>query len=465
MSLLHYKRSVLIDRPAAEVFAWHERDGAFERLTPPWRRVEVTARSGGIRDGATVNLRMRIGPVRTEWEVVHRDYVGGVQFRDVQRRGPFARWEHVHRFEPAGDGRACLLTDEIVCRLPLEAPGHLLGAGFARRELERVFAYRHAVTKADIEGAARHISVRPLRFLIAGASGLVGRALVPFLRTQGHSVLRLVRREAAAEDEVSWDPAQGWLAPEALRGIDAVINLAGEGLADGRWTAARKDALLRSRVDATRTLVAGMAGVKSQRLRPFLLINASATGVYGERGEEWLDEASSAGEGFLSRVCTEWEREAARAEDLGVRVVRLRTGIVLSPAGGALARMLPAFRAGVGGRFGAGRAWMSWVSIDDLAGMIYHAVLDLRCDQAVNAVAPEPVVNAEFVRTLARVLRRPALLPVPRVALRMALGEMADEAVLASARVAPAKLRAAHYRFRHASLEEALRHLLGREAD
>lgn len=462
MSFSTFKRSVRIERPASEVFAWHERSGAFERLAPPWQKLQVIARSGGIRDGATVSLRTKIGPVWVRWDVEHRDYVAGVQFRDVQKRGPFAHWEHLHRVEPVDDGRACVLTDEITYQLPFGALGRLAGGAFARAELERLFTYRHAVTKADVELTNRYISVRPMVFLIAGASGLVGRALTAFLQTQGHTVIRLVRRATQASDEVYWNPAANELDPHAVRGVDVVVNLSGEGIADERWTPERKEAILRSRIDSTRTLVAAIAGVKSERQRPFVLISASAIGIYGNRGDEILDETAARGAGFLADVCEAWERAAVDADGLGVRVVELRTGVVLTPVGGALAKLLPVFKAGLGGRIGDGRMWMSWISIDDLVGAIYHAVLDRRCDGPVNAVAPEAVTNAEFTRSLAGVLRRPAVLPVPKAVLRAVFGEMADETLLASARVTPGRLHEAGYDFRHENVEAALRHLLGR---
>ncbi len=462
MSLITFSRSVRIERPAAEVFAWHERPGAFARLVPPWQKVEVISQIGGIRDGARVSLRTKIGPVWVRWDVEHRNYVEGLQFRDVQLRGPFAHWEHVHRVEPVDGGQACVLTDEIQYRLPFGTLGRIGGGAFARAELERLFDYRHAVTKADVELANRYISVRPLRFLISGASGLVGRALTAFLQTQGHTVMRLVRREAQERDEVFWNPAKGELNPQAVRGVDAVINLSGEGVADGRWTPERKEAILGSRVDSTRTLVTAMAGVQQERWRPFVFISASATGVYGNRGDEVLDEGAAAGTGFLADVCKAWEREAVAADALGVRVVELRTGVVLTPAGGALAKLLPVFQAGAGGRLGDGKMWMGWISLDDLVGAIYHAVLDRRCDGPVNAVAPQAVTNAEFTRVLGRVLRRPAVLPVPGTALRAVFGEMADETLLSSTRAVPGKLAEAGYEFCHENVEAALRHVLGR---
>ncbi len=459
MSFSSFTRQVHINQTAAKVFAWHEQPGAFERLAPPWQKLELVARSGGIRDGATVSLRTKIGPVWVRWDIEHRDYVEGVQFRDVQRSGLFAHWEHLHSVKAAEDG-GCVLSDEITYQLPCGIAGSAFGGRFARAELGRLFAYRHAVTKADNESTARYISVRPMRFLVAGASGLVARSLIPFLQTQGHTVLRLVRRATRTADEIFWGPAAGQLDPSALRGVDVVINLAGEGVAEVRWSATRKDAIMSSRVDGTRTLVNAMGAMR--RGRPFVFISGSATGVYGSRGDEVLDEGSTHGTGFLAGVCGAWEREALKAEAFGVRVVRLRAGLVLTPAGGALAKMLPAFCAGVGGRLASGKMWMSWISMDDLVGAIYHTVLNQSCDGAVNAVAPGAVTNAEFTHVLARVLCRPALLPVPGAALRAVFGEMADETLLGSVRVVPARLQMAGYGFRHENLEDALRHSLGR---
>ncbi|MDP3071512.1 MAG: TIGR01777 family oxidoreductase [Opitutaceae bacterium] len=452
-----FRRSVRIERPAPEVFAWHERPGAFARLCPPWERVEVLAHVGGIRDGARVSLRTRIGPFWTAWEIVHRDYVAGRQFRDVLLRGPFAKWEHLHLIEPAGPG-ACVLTDEIRYRLPLGALGRLGGAALARRQLERMFVYRHAVTKADTEGA----TAGPRRcVLVTGASGLIGRGLVAFLRTQGHVVRSLGRGTPRGPDEFQWDPAAGKIDPAALAGVDAIVHLAGENVAGGRWTAARKAAILASRVQGTRTLAAAIAAC-APSARPEVLVSASAVGYYGHRGDERLSEAAAAGDGFLAEVCQAWEREVAAVEPLGVRTVALRTGVVLTPAGGALAKMLPAFRAGVSGRLGSGRQWMGWIAPDDLAAMYERALLDPVWRGPCNAVAPEPVTNAEFTATLARVLRRPAVLPTPAFLLKLIFGRMAEDTLLVSTRAMPERARATGFTWRHAELEAALRHVLGR---
>jgi uncharacterized protein (TIGR01777 family) len=294
---------------------------------------------------------------------------------------------------------------------------------------------------------------------IAGASGLIGRAIEAAWHDAGHEVKRLVRRAARSADEITWNPATGELDPRGLAGVDAIVNLAGENIAGGRWTAARRERILRSRVDATRTLVQALA--KLER-RPRVFVSASAVGFYGDRGDEVLTEASAIGHGFLPEVCLAWETHAEGAARLGVRTALLRFGMVLAADGGALAKMLPAFRLGVGGRFGSGRQWVSWVSIADAVGAIGFALENERYAGPLNIVAPQPVTNAEFARTLARVLHRPALLPAPAWALRLAFGQMADEALLASTRAVPRNLQASGYAFRHAELESALRDILRR---
>ncbi|MBK9989750.1 MAG: TIGR01777 family protein [Verrucomicrobia bacterium] len=457
MSLQTFTKSISLRRPVAEVFAWHERAGALERLTPPWERVEVLEQTGGIRDGGRVVLRSKVGPFWSRWEVEHRGYDEKRVFRDVLLKGPFAFWEHAHRFK-IDSAASCTLTDEINYRLPLGFLGRA-GSAFARSKLERLFAYRHAVLAEDLAMVESYGSVRSMRFLVSGASGLVGRALVPFLRSQGHEVIRLVRHKAHGPDEVFWDPEKGVLDLASVRMLDAVVHLAGANVAEGRWTAARREEIRASRVLGTRTLVTALDRL---RHRPFVLVTASATGFYGDAGDKKLFESDKRGSGFLADVCEAWEREAAVSRGFGIRVAKLRTGVVLSPAGGALAKLLPLFSAGLGGRISSGNQWMSWISIDDMIGAIYHAVLDQRCNGPVNAVAPEPVTNAEFTATLAHVLRRPAILPVPTAALHLAFGAMADETLLASARVMPGRLTESQFYFRHIRLEQALRHLLGR---
>ena len=258
---------------------------------------------------------------------------------------------------------------------------------------------------------------------------------------------------------MEWDPMAGKLNPTALEGIDAVVHLAGENIAARRWTAKQKARIRESRVTGTRLLAESLARVARP---PKVLICASAIGYYGNRGDERLDEESSSGNDFLAEVCREWEASAQAAIDKGIRVVFLRFGMILSPAGGALGKMLTPFRLGVGGIIGNGQQYMSWIALDDLIGAIYHALLDERLSGPVNAVSPNSVTNHEFTKTLGRVLGRPTLFPLPAFAARLAFGEMADGLLLSSARVEPLRLLSSGYTFRYPILREALRHLLGK---
>lgn len=298
-----------------------------------------------------------------------------------------------------------------------------------------------------------------MKILVSGSTGLVGSALVPFLVSGGHEVVRLVRGQPQlGATEVPWDPQAGTIEAAKLEGLDAVVHLAGENIA-GRWTAAKKARIRSSRVEGTRLLAETLARLKRP---PKTLIGASAIGYYGHRGGEVLREDSPPGAGFLADVCREWEAAARPAAEKGLRVVPLRIGVVLSAAGGALARMLTPFKLGLGGRIGPGNQFMSWIAIDDLTGAIHHALTTESLRGPVNAVAPRPATNLEFTKTLGRVLGRPTIFPMPAFAARLAFGEMADELLLASARVEPAKLVSSGYRFRAPELEGALRHLLGK---
>jgi len=307
----------------------------------------------------------------------------------------------------------------------------------------------------------------PLRWLITGSSGLVGTALCSFLSAGGHRVSRLLRGPSRSPNphdaqSPSWDPAAGRLEPDTVSGYDVVVHLAGAGIADGRWTASRKVQIRDSRVRGTDLLARSLAAAAAP---PEVLVCASAVGFYGDRGDMQVDEGSAAGSGFLADTAREWEAAARPAIDAGIRVVFLRIGIVLSPAGGALARMLIPFRLGLGGPLGDGRQYWSWIALDDLLGVVLHVAATGELTGPVNAVAPEAVRNADFSRTLAGVLRRPAILRVPAPAIRLLLGEMGQELLLAGARVRPTKLIDSGFDYRCAELEPALRHVLGRQRE
>jgi len=299
-----------------------------------------------------------------------------------------------------------------------------------------------------------------MKILVSGSSGLVGSALVQSFTAAGHDVVRLVRCEARpGQAEILWDPAAAGLDPDRLEGLDAVVHLAGENIAQGRWTRKKKARIRDSRVDGTRLLSRTLAGLAA---KPSCFVSASAIGYYGNRGDELLDESSPPAAGFLSDVCRDWEAATQPAGAAGIRVVQLRFGMILAPGGGALAKMLGPFRWGLGGRLGNGRQYISWVTLDDVLGAIDHVLATGAIQGPINVVSPQPVTNRQFTRTLGRVLHRPTLLPAPAFVLRLVLGPMADELLLAGARVVPQRLLESGYKFRDAELEPALRRMIAR---
>ena len=438
---------------AEALFAWHERPGAFERLTPGFMPARVIERSGGIRDGATVVLAVPVGPTHTTWRLEHTRYVAGREFRDVQRAGPFAAWEHVHRTEPAADGTS-VLDDAITYRLPLPPFGALVADAYTREKLERLLRWRHALTRLDLERHLTYAARGARRVAITGASGFLGGALVPFLTTGGHLVRTIGR---GAGSDARWDPAASRLDAGALDGVDAVIHLAGSSVAE-RWTAATKREILASRLQGTRLIAEQCARAT---VKPEVLVCASAVGIYGSRGDEKLDEQSAPGDDFLADVGRQWEAAAAPARDAGIRVVHLRTGIVLNPAGGALAKMITPMLLGAGGRLGGGTQWMSWISREDWVGAVHHALQTPGLSGALNLTAPEPVTNRTFTESLGRILHRPTIAAVPAFVLRTLFGEMASGTILASQRAHPAALQRSGFEFAHPTLASALRFELG----
>jgi uncharacterized protein len=461
-----FRHRVELDHPVEEVFAWHTRPGAFERLSPPWEDVRVRARDGGIEPGARVVIELRRGPAKLTWEVEHTQYEEHRLFVDEQVEGPFAAWRHEHRFEALDGGRTAV-TDVVTWEAPLGALGETFGGGYIERELGRLFRFRGERLRGDLElhrrlAAARGVDAPPLTVAITGATGFVGRALTELLESGGHRVLRVTRSPREGTDDVAWNPARGELDPRSLEGVDAVVHLAGESIAGGRWTEARKKAIHRSREAGTLLLSRTLAGLAR---KPGAFVSASAVGYYGDRGDEALTEASPPGKGFLTEVCLAWEQATQPARTAGIRTVHLRTGIVLAPDGGVLGTMLLPFRLGVGGRLGRGRQYMSWIDLDDHLGVILHALGAETLRGPLNSVAPHPVPNAAFTDVLGRVLRRPTLLPVPSLAIRGLFGEMGDALLLQGQRVLPDRARETGYRYLRPDLEDALRFQLGRFDD
>jgi uncharacterized protein (TIGR01777 family) len=407
-----------------------------------------------------VVLKIKFGPASIRWRAEHTEYDPPHCFADVQRSGPFARWEHHHRFvEQAEAGNHCVLRDEIKYELPLGAAGSVLGGRRVRGDLEAMFAYRHRVTRDDLLLKSSH-SPEPLTVAVSGSSGLVGQRLCSLLTLLGHRVITLERSSERArgfrEALAPWAQASD---AEQLSGVDAVVHLAGKPIAGGRWTDRVKREIRDSRIQMTGQLAAILAGLPEP---PKVLVCASATGIYGDRGDEELTEESRHGDDFLADVAEQWEAACEPAREAGIRVANVRFGLVLDPNGGALQKMLLPAKC-FGGALGDGKQWWSWVALDDAVGAIYHVLQTDGVTGPVNLTAPGPLTNRQFARALGRVLSRPALVPAPAFALRAALGEMADALLLSSARVRPTVLLESGYRFRFDTAEAALRYCLGKD--
>ena len=436
MSIEH---SSTVGHPIETVFAWHERPGAFARLAPPWQPVRLVEEAGSLADGKAV-----IGlPGGFRWVAQHGGYDPPRRFVDDLVSLPL-HWHHVHSFAPEGPSRT-RVTDTVTTPVPAAL-------------LRSTFVYRHTQLRDDLDaiGHLRQLDPTPRTVAVTGSSGLVGAALCAFLSTAGHRVVRLVRRVPRMDGERAWNPDDP--DPGIFEGVDAVVHLAGASIA-GRFSEQHKTSIASSRVEPTRRLADAVARSGGPRI----LIVASAIGYYGsDRGNELLDEASGRGGGFLADVVARWEAATERAIDAGLRVVTVRTGVVLSGRGGMLKLLRPVFLAGLGGRIGTGSQWLSWIDLDDLTDVYARALFDEHLAGVLNAVAPTPVQNGEFSATLARVLHRPALVPVPTSALGVFVGaEGVREVACASQRVAPRRLEAAGFAFRRPQLEGSLRHQLG----
>ncbi|MFQ5515551.1 MAG: TIGR01777 family oxidoreductase [Myxococcota bacterium] len=457
--MMVFERRSSLELPVEEVREWHRRPGALERLIPPWLVTVVGAEEGGS-PADLLEMVLRVGLWRVPWLLERHRAEDGSELELRQLEGPFSRWRHTMRFVAEAEER-CAIEDRIECELSGGVLGEALLGRTLERSIERALAHRHRVLAADLPRHRAYLGQGDQRVALTGSSGLVGRTLAAFLRSGGHRPVSLVRDPAAAgrPDTILWNPSQGELEPEVLEGCDAVVHLTGAGVATGRWTPERKRLILESRLLGTQTLCRALARMGKP---PRVLISASAVGYYGERGDATLDEANEPGSGFLSEVCHEWEEATRPAQDRGIRVVKLRIGLVLSGRGGALPRMCRPFRLGLGGPVGSGRQYWSWIALDDLVAAILHLIFTDSVHGAVNAVAPTPVRQRDFARTLGRVLRRPALLPLPAPVVRAALGELGQALLLESARVSSARLEGTGFRFLYPELEAALRAELGR---
>jgi uncharacterized protein (TIGR01777 family) len=465
-------RTTHIDKISSkELFAWHIRGGAFERLNPPWQQFKVIERKANIQGNGTVKIKMKIaGPIHTTWLVKHSDYIEGKQFRDSQIKGLFSSWTHTHLFNSL-ELSSCILDDHIEYSLPGGTLSEIIASPLINKKLNQMFDYRHRLTSGDllvhsnankIRGDERHMTIG-----ITGSSGFLGSSLIPFLTTGGHRVVRFLRHPVGDDDNfnnvksIQSNPSSS-SASLNDENIDAVVNLAGETIF-GRWTKKKKKRIFDSRVNTTKSLCRLLSSLDKP---PKVLVSASATGYYGDRADEILTEESSpspSSNDFLSDVCKNWEESTQIAKESGIRVVNLRIGIVLSSSGGMLSKILPLFKLGLGGRIGNGNHYMSWIGLDDLLGLILYAISDKSIAGPVNTVSPNPITNHDFISTLGKVLSRPSIFSIPESMIKLPLGEeLAHAALLSSTRVIPERLIKMGYQFRFQYLESVLRHTLGK---
>ena len=453
----HYVAQTELPTSVEESFAYHERPGALQRLVPPWESVELEHSDQSLAVGSRVVMKTKVMGIPLRWVAKHTEYEPPTLFADTQVSGPFASWDHRHEFcsIDAGSSRS-QLRDHIRYRLPMGALGRIFGSSKARKTIEAMFAFRHQITRDDLQLSVDH-PMDPMTVAVSGSSGLVGSSMSSLLTLLGHQVRPIVRSPDQDESSIA-----AWSSPEdaaQLSGVDAVIHLAGKSIASSRWTDQIKREIRDSRVIKTRQLCESLAKLAQ---KPKVLICASATGIYGDRGDEVLDEKSAPSDDFLADVAKEWEQACQPAIDAGIRVVNARFGIILSPSGGALEKSLTPAKL-MGGSLGNGKQWWSWIALDDVVGALYHVLANDSVTGPVNFVSPAPVRNRDFAKTLGRVLGRPALFPAPAFALRLALGEMADDLLLSSTRVDPQQLIQSGYRFRFTDLESFFQYCLGHQ--
>ena len=447
--------SIEADREALS--EWHNNPAAFKRIQPPWEKACIIKKAEKIKDGLEEHIEIRIGPLKKIWIARYHDVIEGKQFCDLQIKGPFAHWDHHHIFHDGEKNNTSILEDNISYKPPMGFIGRMANNSI-RKKLERMFDYRHKVTKGDLERYREE--VEPVNILVTGGTGLVGSDLIPLLRMRGHRVFVLTRKPSA-QDHILWNPDKGEIDGDKLSKIETVIHLAGANIAKP-WTKKYKAKIRDSRVKGTEFLVAQLLKY-APKLTTFL--SASGSSCYPLDTGEFYDESGPMGNSFLGEVCIGWEAAAQPLRDKGIRVANFRIGLVISRKGGALQQMLPAASLCLTGPWSKGTQHLSWIAIDDLTDLFTMAVSDERYQGVINAVAPNSVSSNDFFKTLGKVIKRPQIMRAPAFVLKMLPGNMAEEIFLADNRVQPAFLEKIGYKYRFAELEEAIRHETGRPQD
>ena len=446
-----------------EIWDWYNSPGAFRRIMPEWEGIRPI-NAGALRDGEETIFKVSLGPIKQKWIARHHSVVEGESFADRMMKGPFGAWNHQHKFIPGKDG-VTTVSDNVEYKLPLHIfTGWSAGLTVLPR-MRQMFHFRSTRVTKDLLRIQATSDKPRQKVLVSGSTGMIGLQLCAFLEAAGHDVYRLMRIPTKLPPDVNsskvirWDDLSGKILEGDMNGFDTVIHLAGAGIGDKRWSKKRKKLIRDSRVIPTQNLSKVLASLDKP---PKALLCASAVGFYGNRGDEVLDEKSSRGDDFLSDICSEWENASQGAKDAGIKVVHLRTGIVVSPLGGALAKLLLPAKMGGGGPIGGGRQMQSWISLDDQIYAIHHLMMTDSSEGPYNLTAPNPVSQKQFAKVLGKVLRRPAFMPLPGFVMRIMFGEMGKKLVLEGQDARPNRLLDSGFEFTYTDIESCFRNCLGR---
>ena len=451
------------DANKKQIWDWYNSDGAFRRIMPEWEGIQPI-NAGRLVDGDETIFKVKMGPLRQKWVARHHSVVPGESFADRMIKGPFGAWNHHHEFE-SSSGQMTSVIDNVEYKLPL----HIFtgwSAGFTvLPRMKQMFEFRSVRVANDLKQIQATAKLSRQRILVSGSTGMIGLQLCAFLEAAGHDVHRLLRPSTKLPSDVDsskvvkWNDLTGEILEGDMNGFDSIIHLAGAGIGDKRWSKKRLKLIRDSRIIPTENLAKIVAGLENP---PKKMLCSSAIGFYGNRGTEVLDENSSAGNDMLSDLCKDWENASNAAKDAGINVIHLRTGIVMSPLGGALAKLLLPAKMGAGGPVGGGKQMQSWISLDDEIYAIHHLMMKEDSEGVYNLTAPNPVSQKQFAKTLGKVLRRPAFAPLPGFVIKILFGQMGKKLVLEGQDVRPNRLLESGYEFTHSELESCLRSCLGK---
>ncbi len=458
-----FSHKASFDASVEEIWKWYNSPGAFRRIMPEWEGIDPI-QAGKLVDGEETIFKVSLGPIKRTWLARHHSVEEGVGFSDRMIKGPFGAWNHQHTFEE--NGQSTIVNDNVEYKLPLHFLTGWTAPFTVKPRMNQMFRYRTDIVVNDIKQIKKTSHLPRQRVLVSGSTGMIGLQLCAFLEAAGHEVHRLVRpstklpKDVSSENVVVWNDLSGEVLQGDFENFDSIIHLAGAGIGDKRWSAKRKKLIRDSRVIPTTNLSKIIANLENP---PKAFLCGSAVGYYGNRGTEVLDEKSESGNDILASICREWEESTAVAKGAGIRVSLLRTGIVISPLGGALAKLLLPAKMGAGGPVGGGKQMQSWISLDDEIYAIHHLMMDESSEGPYNLSAPSPVNQKTFAKTLGKVLRRPAFAPLPGFMIKIMFGEMGQKLVLEGQDVRPNRLLESGFEFTFDDLESCLRNCLGKK--